>query len=213
MNEISEINGPDEFESDQPSPPPIVAELVAGPPAKSLGISVPSMAISWFLICGLVALLVVLHAIRPEVDDTLQGPSLDVIQMNFVGKLFVGIKELSKQSQSLGSLPLEEDNVDQQLCRAILENELSGPASGLDVIKELRGNPLRWDLSRDQQRAANVLQALFRNYAAEDWSSDSVPKADREFLRRRFGWCGRLALTPRESPNTDARQRLEMALK
>lgn len=97
-------------------------------------------------------------------------------------------------------------------CYAILLNEFDGSQAALNQLQETDAliQRLKYKETEDQQRLREIIGSLFEQYELGDYDSRDLPEKDRQFLREKLGWSGKLALLPKNSPEVAARSDLEI---
>ncbi len=190
--------------------------------------------IAWIVIILLTGLMAAIHNIPmgPQSADNSVAESM----MELQGKLVVGLADLQRQMDPNGTAPppvtldqLEPMNVGPVSQRdrfVILVAEVLGPEEADRQLERLEQTIASVEVSRpslapeipvmtdDVERAHNIVRKLYAGAAANPDGHDIVervdalPEDDRLFLRKKYGWFGKLALLPPDTPDTAARKTL-----
>ena len=169
---------------------------------------------SWLVVGALtLGILSIVATIQLTAEEEVGGDAgpIDIMPVQLQGKFVVGQQELTKSAPGAPptAIPAELDAgcYEQRICYSILLNEVENPSEALDYLEILDGKVADYDLelTEDQTRMREVVYELVSNYESGDLDSDSVPAADREFLKDKLDWVGELALYPAESPHQSER--------
>ncbi len=151
-----------------------------------------------------------LQHLRPNPQRATDKDRIDTLLTELQVRYIVGAADLTggggnalfAQANTLDTGPL-----DQRWPYIVLAGEMVGPGEALDQIDRLQGELAEQHIEPDPDQLA-VLDALERLYHDRKDGTDTLTDADRDLLRDRLGWTGRLALTPRDDPDKEARQRV-----
>lgn len=158
------------------------------------------------LTLGILSLVATTQLMTEEEVGGDAGP-IDIMPVQLQGKFVVGQQELAKNVP--GSPPtaippeLGAGCYEQRICYSILLNEVENPTEALEYLETLDGKVAEHELelTEDQTRMGEVVFELISNYESGDLDSDSIPEADRQFLKNKLDWIGELALYPADSPH------------
>lgn len=165
---------------------------------------------SWMVVAaltlGILSLVATAQLMSEEEVGGDAGP-IDIMPVKMQGKFVVGQQELAKSTPGAPEtqVPDELDAgcYEQRICYSILLNEVENPSEALDYLdlidEEVADHEL--ELTEDQTRMREVVYELMGNYESGDLDSESIPAADREFLKDKLDWLGELALYPADSPH------------
>ena len=203
--------------SSSPTAEIVEAELLPDsypPPHRPLSLS---GYISWLVVLavtlGIFSIVATSQFLAEEQVGGDAGP-IDLMQVQLQGKFLVGHKELSKMAPGAAATPLPPELdvgcYEQRLCYSILLNETESPTEAIEYLEDLEGlvEEHGLELTDNQTRLNKIVYELLGNYESGNPDSDSIPEADREFLRDKLDWMGNLALYPSDSPHTSERNAL-----
>ena len=168
----------------------------------------PIMA--WTMILALVLLIVFVPGGEPEAPDPVAGDRIGRKVMEIQGKYLVGAAEmpgvggaqLFQQAQTLNT-----GRIDNRLRFVILAGELAGASEAVEQLDHLSKQLERSEIepTADQEKVMNALSRLYANYQEKQWDPASLDASERELLKRELDWFGRLALSPADGADNDAR--------
>lgn len=184
-------------------------------PRKSRGMILASwlliLAVA-FLVAGMVS---VAQFFKPRSMET---SAAELLGLNIMAKIMVG----SPQSQSSSQLEqFANGPLEQRYGHAILVNETASADDALKLLSKIDEAVEKEQQSRQDQgeegdfptesqlKLREILGGLFEQYAQGDFDSSHVTEDDKELLEKRLGWVSNLALTPKESPNKEARREIK----
>ena len=114
----------------------------------------------------------------------------ELLQAVYVGKIAVGITELSPQPMSPSDAQqmlqgIDVGPIEQRFCYLILTNELLGPEKALDELANLKTKVAAADLTfnENQKREVDILENIFNS--SEEDKAAQVSEADRIFLQEK----------------------------
>jgi membrane protease YdiL (CAAX protease family) len=156
--------------------------------------------------------------LRPAAETPPREDKSAQIAREVQARYLVGADQIMRQLGSGGSgglypqakLTLNTGPVQDRLVFIVLAGELSGPDEALDQIRRLRELMADEKVTPTADEAA-VLDALTRLYMASSGKHVEPPvlsEKDRDLLRNELGWCGELALAPKDGEDTAARDAL-----
>jgi len=175
------------------------------------------MYIAWAVIATVVlgTFGAVLYAqLNPDlVESTDEGMSLDLVQVNMVGKMLVGQSIMAGDNGKSASASLADLNqgpLDQRYAYTVLVNEFRGPEEALKELAEIDKavDEHEYEPTENEGRIRKLVGGLLEQYESEDLDSSFMPVDDQEFIKSELGWVGKLLLYPPESPNEDDRKEL-----
>lgn len=182
----------------EPTPPPDNA------PVKPKGRPI----VAWVIILLLVGWTTFLVN-RPLSPSAAEEAMPEV--MEGAGKVYVGIstlpnyqrESLYKEIQQFNFGPLQF-----RLRYITLAGELRGPVTAQEELKKLARQLAEHQHTpaKDQQRAMQLLEQLYADYAEQQWSAPSLSEQDKAFLQQELDWFGRLALAPAKKDSSQARE-------
>jgi len=168
--------------------------------------------VAWLLLLMIVAFEVVLPLLRrlneapPPARQSLMT-SMQVRYLMGASRLLGGSGEglYAQAKPSLNTGPL-----DQRLPFLALAGELAGPKEALEQMKQIEHDMAQQGLQPTEGQAAllDILRRLFEDRAGGRPAAPSVSEEERCQLTAEMGWSGRLALTPDDSPDKQARDAL-----
>ena len=164
---------------------------------------------------GVIVVIVALEVAWPYVRKARLGPAADDasgrVMSDMQARYAVGAASLSGQEGGLLYAQLKQTlntgPVPQRLRFVTVASELAGPGRALEEIGRLRELLGQQEITPTDDQAAvlDVLGTLYQDYEAERWEAPSLTDESRALLRRELGWCGELALVPRQGPDEAAR--------
>ena len=178
--------------------------------------------LAWCAILLLVAGVVVLQYLpRQRVgpnENALAGLTFD-LQVRMMVGLSDLVRDVPGQRQQIYAQALQFNTGPpaQRLRFVPLAAELSDPETALELLDRwerdfpaapAEGGPLEDQPSEDQLLAWRLLDSLYGDYAAGNWTAPSLSPEDRAWLETELGFAGRLALHPAEGPDAAARAAL-----
>ena len=166
--------------------------------------------IAWTIILALVLFIVFAPRRKPDAPDRVAGGRIGRTVMELQCQYLVGAAEMPgadgaqffQQSQNLNTGP-----IDNRLCFVILAGELAGASEAVEQLdrpsKQLERSETK--PTADQAKVMNALSRLYADYQKEQWDADSLDASERELLKRKLDWFGRLALSPNKGADNNAR--------
>ncbi|MCI0464104.1 MAG: CPBP family intramembrane metalloprotease [Gemmataceae bacterium] len=114
----------------------------------------------------------------------------------------LGLPEIYEQAKGLNTGP-----VSQRLRAMVLAGDMAGPAEALARLRALDEavERDRVQYTPAQRAVRDILERLYRDYAALRLDAPSVSPQDRAQLRTELDWFGELALAPAKLPAPPAR--------
>ena len=142
----------------------------------------------------------------------------EFLSLNMTAKTMLGMpfseKDKVNQIEQLSIGPL-----DQRYGHTILLNELVGPEQAIEQLDKIDDALAKHaDADKDdsggfpsevQIELRRVIGQLFDQYLAEDFDTSELPEEDRQLLTRNLGFVGELALLPKETPDSAAREQID----
>jgi membrane protease YdiL (CAAX protease family) len=170
-----------------------VTTVPVGPTAKGYPL------VAWSAIIVVVAAVSVGQRVLPLILKRKQRA--DNVQLPMQYRQYVAVakhypSERDKlYNQADSTKPTSEE---ERLMFVVLTGELKGPKEALERLQEL-GNPF------DDAHVAALLNKLYRDYDAGEYSAPSLTAGERTELHDKLGWFGDLALNPEHAPDEAAR--------
>ena len=175
------------------------------------------MYIAWAVILTVVLSMfgsVLYMQLNPDVTETTdEGMSLDAVQVNMAGKIYVGQSILAGDEGKSVSGNLSELNtgpLDQRYAYTVLVNEFKGPEDALEELAEIDNavEEHEYEPTENEIRIRELVGGLLEQYESGDLDSSYMSTDDQEFIKTELGWLGELLLYPAESPNEVDRKEL-----
>ncbi len=176
------------------------SESVALPPRRGVA------WLAWIIIALLVGFEIVWPRVRPTRRARSEQAARRVLADMQVRQI-IGFAELFGQRATFygqARNTLDTGPVTDRLRFIVLAGDLQGPDEALVEIARLESEMAAEHVEPDPDQEA-LLDALGRLYRDRKNGTDTLTDADRELVRDRLGWCGQLALTPPDDPDTAAR--------
>ncbi|MCP4463335.1 MAG: CPBP family intramembrane metalloprotease [Planctomycetaceae bacterium] len=166
--------------------------------------------LAWIIVIGLTVFVMSSHFFAEPPEPDAEFAKSELLQAVYVGKIAVGITELSPQPMSPSDARqmlqgIDVGPIEQRFCYLILTNELLGPEKALDELANLKTKVAAADLTfnENQKREADILENIFNS--SEEDKAAQVSEADRIFLQEKLPWYGELALNTKIS-NSEQRK-------
>ncbi len=106
---------------------------------------------------------------------------------------------------------LDAGTYEQRLCYAILLSELHGPQRAVDYFETLdqKVADAKFEPNETQRSLRSSIDALLADYAAGDFSQNSISDSEKAELEKRLGFSGELILTPKGADDQAGRKWVE----
>lgn len=174
--------------------------------------------LSWTAIVAMAVTVVYLQRDRAEHGPARPGRT-DLLVMQIQARYLVGAKELVELLAPGGPVAkdlahqadaLNHGAPDQRLAAILLIGALAGPDAALERLTQFDRKLQEQEitLTPEEERLRTIIGGLESGLAEETKDASSVTPADRQLLRERFGWIGKLAVA--EIPNEDATERAKI---
>ncbi|MEM9410029.1 MAG: type II CAAX endopeptidase family protein [Planctomycetota bacterium] len=199
-------------------------------PRKSVGLVFVSWAMVLLVAFGIAALVAASQFLVPK---SMELSGAEKIQIELIAKTLVGIAQ--PESQAMEQIAgFKTGPLEQRWCHVILVNEIQGPDAAIEQLLQVdqdldqavaKREELRpvdtvtsdesketdpEDFPNDTQIAVrSTLGQLLQQYSNGNLDSGDLGEEEKQQLIDRLGWPGRLLLYPKESPNEEAREKLE----
>ncbi|MDG2013465.1 MAG: type II CAAX endopeptidase family protein [Pirellulaceae bacterium] len=155
--------------------------------------------LAWIVVIGLTIFVMSSHFFAEPPEPTAELSKSELLQAVYVGKLAVGISEISPEPMSTSDAQqmlqgIDVGPIEQRFCYLILTNELIGPEEALKRLAELKTKVARADISfnKNQEREIDILEDIFTQ--SKDEQVPQLSESDRVFLEDKLPWYGELAV-------------------
>ena len=184
-------------------------------PRRSSLVVFASWALIFLVVIGIAGMVTVAQFFMPK---SLETTAAELLSVNLTAKMIVGYRDGSalNQAEQFNTGPLE-----QRYGYAILVNEIEGAESALKKLEAIDEAVAEEQKIRDQdndetefptesqREIRRVIGSLFEQYESGDFDSSNLEQSDRDLLEEKLGWIANLALTPKKSPDKEARKEIE----
>lgn len=137
------------------------------------------------------------YVLRPEGDE---APP-EVVRM------FLGDPNVPGDVDKMDAM-WNQGTLGQRLQYTIVAGEIVGPDKALELLGRIL-----WDLkmaelvpTKEQDQLIKALKKLYQDFKRKKFDAPSLNAQDRRIVLDKLGWYGRVALTPRQSPDKVARE-------
>ena len=184
----------------------------------------PTGYFAWLTVIVVTIGMMVLTSVASKLvaeNKVQEASAVDLLPIEMQGKMLVAQQNLQPASENDDDDEAEESDVvvpadldigmyEQRLCYTILVNEFNGAQKALEHLKttDKRVTAAEFELTKDQQSLRNSLGQLLDEYSAENFKSADVGAEQRNLLKEKLGWHGKLVLLPDGTPDEDQRKLL-----
>ena len=192
--------------------------IYSSPPERIVSLVVASWAVILAIVVG-ICLLVTAGQYWVPRQKSISGAEL--MSVNMLAKSLVGFK-MAEQSAIQQIDSLKEGPIEQRLAHVFLVNEVAGAEKAAIQLEEVelavhdfqKANGMDDEEepsfpNKSQKQLQELTRKLISAYQDEEYDTSNITDEERILLDKSLGWVGELALTPKESPDTSARQTVE----
>jgi membrane protease YdiL (CAAX protease family) len=185
-----------------------MSDAVAAPAPEPVALP-PRRGVAW-LAWIVIALLVGFEVVWPHVRPSRKARTDEAAQRVMADmqvRQTIGFAELLGQRGTFyaqAKKTLDTGPVADRLRFIVLAGDLQGPEEALAEISRLDSKMAEQHVEPSAEQR-ELLDALRRLYQDRKDGTSNLTEADRELIHTDLGWCGQLALTPPNDPDTAAR--------